>query len=95
MEFSIFPIDKGSGLSEYVAEVIKIVRESRLDYRFGPMGTVVEGEWGQLVMLLEKCHTYMTSVSDRVYMTVKFDTRKGAKNRISGKVKSVEKFLKN
>ncbi|MBN2802062.1 MAG: MTH1187 family thiamine-binding protein [Deltaproteobacteria bacterium] len=93
MEFSIFPLDKGTGLSKYVAEVIKIVEKSGLPFNLGPMGTVVEGELADLQKLLENCHEYMESVSDRVYMTAKFDTRKGAKDRITGKIESVKKAL--
>ena len=57
MEFSMIPLDKGISLSTYVAEVLDIVDESGLDYRLNPMGTVVEGDWDDLLSLLTRCFT--------------------------------------
>ncbi len=93
MEFSIFPIGKGVSLSKYVAEVINIVKQSGLDYILGPMGTSVEGDFDNLLKLLQKCHAYIYNNSDRVYMTVTFDTRKNVRNRLEGKIESVKKVL--
>ncbi len=55
MEFSMIPLDKGSSFSPYVAELLNLVHESGLDYRLTAMGTVVEGEWDDLLSLLTKC----------------------------------------
>ena len=55
MEFTMIPLDKGDSFSEYVAGILDIVDESGLDYRLNPMGTVVEGEWDDLIALLDTC----------------------------------------
>ena len=49
-ELEIIPIGtKSASLSGLLAEVAKLIDASGLDYRVGPMGTVVEGEWDQIM----------------------------------------------
>jgi uncharacterized protein (TIGR00106 family) len=90
MEFSMIPLGKGSSFSEYVARSLKIIDESGLDYRMNPMGTVVEGEWDQLLDLLTRCFRAMEADSDRISVTAKFDCRKGVTGALDTKIKSVE-----
>jgi len=92
-EFSIVPLDKGVSLSEYVSKVIDIVDNSDLDYQLTPMGTVVEGDWDEVMDLISDCHKEMRKYSDRVETKIIIDDRKGADNRLTGKIQSVEKKL--
>lgn len=93
VEFSIVPLDKGESLSEYVSRVINIVDDSGLDYRLTPMGTIVEGEWDEVMGLIKECHQTMKGMSNRVDTHIRIDDREGAEDRIKGKVKSVESRL--
>lgn len=89
-ELSIFPLDKGgSGLSTYVAESVKIIEESGLDYEIHALGTLVEGPSDAIFDLMKRLHANMVRHSDRVMMTVKIDDRKGVQGAIRQKVKSV------
>ena len=90
MEFSMIPLDKGASLSAYVTRVVSIVDGSGLDYRLNAMGTVVEGEWDDLMALLTKCYREMEKDSDRISLQVKIDSRKGAINAIEQKVQKVK-----
>jgi uncharacterized protein (TIGR00106 family) len=90
MEFSIIPLDKGASFSEYVARILTIVDQSGLEYQLNPMGTVVEGEWEDLLALLSRCFQELKKDSQRISLTVKFDYRKGPGGRIKSKVKSVQ-----
>ena len=90
MEFSIIPLDKGASLSTYVARVLSIVDESGLDYRLNPMGTVVEGEWDDLLELVTRCFRVLEKDSDRISVQVKFDYRKGVSGALESKIRSVE-----
>ena len=89
MEFSMVPLDKGSSFSQYVARVLTIVDESGLDYRLNPMGTVVEGEWDELVALLTRCFRDLEADSERISLQVKFDYRKGVTGALNAKIRSV------
>ncbi|MEF8832116.1 MAG: MTH1187 family thiamine-binding protein [Candidatus Thermoplasmatota archaeon] len=92
-EFSIIPLDKGVSLSEYVSEIVDMVDKSGLDYKLTPMGTVVEGDWDEVMDLISKCHEQMRKYSERVETKIIIDDRKGADNRLTGKIDSVEKKL--
>lgn len=89
-EFSVVPIGKGESVSQYVAECVRIVHESGLDYRLNPMGTVVEGDYDQVMDVVRRCHLAVISKCQRVVTTIKIDDRVGAKGMIEGKLRSVE-----
>ena len=93
IDFSIFPVDKGESVSAYVARAVKRIKESGLSYKLGPMGTAIEGEWGEVMALVKGCVDEMTKDCHRVYFTIKADYRKGSAGRIESKVKSIEKKL--
>lgn len=93
MELTMIPLDKGESFSKYVAQSLDIIDRSGLNYVLTPMGTVVEGEWSDLLGLLDKCFKNFESQSDRVSVSVKFDYRKGKSGRIKGKIESVENKL--
>jgi uncharacterized protein (TIGR00106 family) len=90
MEFTLIPLDKGASFSKYVSGTLKVVEESGLDYRLNPMGTVVEGEWDDLLGLLTRCVRKLEQESDRISLSVKFDIRKGVTGALDGKIKSVQ-----
>lgn len=90
MEFTLIPLDKGASFSKYVAGTLNVVKGSGLDYRLNPMGTVVEGDWNQLLDLLSACVRNLEKDSDRISLSVKFDIRKGVTGALDGKIKSVQ-----
>lgn len=92
-ELTVFPTGKTGGLSPYVSRVVKLIKNSGLSYNFGPMGTCVEGEWDEVMELAGKCYRELEPDCDRVYIVMKMDCRKGASDRINGKVASVEKKI--
>ena len=53
-EISAFPIGEGESLSKSVAEVVKAIKESGLEYQIGAMSTAIEGEWEQIIKLFTK-----------------------------------------
>jgi uncharacterized protein (TIGR00106 family) len=88
-EFCIIPIGGGSHFSARLAKVLKIVDASGLDYKLGPMGTSVEGEWDEVMRLIKKCQQALLAESDRVWISIKVDSSKGTKKRLAHKVESV------
>jgi uncharacterized protein (TIGR00106 family) len=93
IDFAIFPVDKGTSVSPYVARVVSIIRESGLAHELGPMGTSIEGEWSTVMAVVDRCFTALEKDCDRIYFTIKADYRRGATGRIQGKVASVEKWI--
>ncbi|WP_147822135.1 MTH1187 family thiamine-binding protein [Salidesulfovibrio onnuriiensis] len=93
LELTIFPMDKGTSVSPYVAKALGIIRESGLSHSFGPMGTCIEGSYREVMEVVEACFRAVGDDSERVYMNMKLDWRKGRTNGIGGKVRSVEQKL--
>lgn len=93
IDFSIFPVDKGSSVSPYVARAVAIIQKSGLAYALGPMGTSIEGEWPEVMVVVNRCLEALQKDCDRIYFTIKADYRKAAGNRLQGKVLSVEEKL--
>jgi uncharacterized protein (TIGR00106 family) len=92
-EFSIWPMDKGESVGAYVARALDIVDRSGLPYKLGPLGTCIEGEWAEVMAVIQKCHEELAKDSNRIACTVKMDWRRGQSGRLSSKVEAVEKTL--
>lgn len=79
-------------MSREVADVLEVVEESGLEYRVSAMSTLVEGEWDELLTLLEECYEAARESAPRALMDVRFDDKAG-EGLIEGKVESVERQL--
>lgn len=93
LEFSMSPLGKGESVSKYVSRSLDIIDKSGVDYRLNPMGTVLEGEWDDVLGVVKQCYEHMKKDCPRISCVMKVDYRKGHKGRLSGKVASVEKQL--
>ena len=94
LEFSMSPLGKGESVSKYVSRSLDIIDQSGVDYRLNPMGTVLEGEWDEVLGVVKQCYERMKKDCPRISCVMKVDYRKGHKGRLAGKVASVEKQLK-
>jgi uncharacterized protein (TIGR00106 family) len=92
LEFSMFPTDKGESKSPYVSQVVKMIRESGVDYKLTPMSTVIETETlAEALAMVEKAYAILESMDcNRVYSALKMDIRRGSEKRFGQKIKSVE-----
>jgi uncharacterized protein (TIGR00106 family) len=92
---SIFPTSKGkASVSEDVAKVIDIIDKSGLPYQVTAMSTLIEGDWEPVMKVIDRARRVLRRRNERVYMVLTMDDRKGARNRLTGKVASIEKRLK-
>jgi len=92
-EFSVVPLGKGESVSQYVAECLRIVEASGINYRINPMATVIEGDYDQVMGVIKKCHMRVMELCPRVVTTVRIDDRKGRKDMLDSKIRSVEMAL--
>lgn len=93
LDFSMYPLDKGESLSPYVARSIRIIKESGLPYEFRSMGTSIEGEWEEVMDVVQRCFETMRRDCNRVVLSLKADYRQGPGGRMQRKVQSVEEKL--
>ncbi len=92
-EISMWPMDKGESVGQYVAGLLDIIDRSGLPYKLGPLGTCVEGEWDEVMAVFKQCHEHLAAQSTRIACTIKMDWRKGHSGSIENKVRSVEAKL--
>lgn len=99
MEISVVPIGtKSPSLSNYVAGALEVLeRESDIKFELTSMGTIVESSSiEKLLSVAGKMHSSLFSDKiERVVTTIKLDERKDKDLTMDGKVKSVERKLKN
>lgn len=93
VEFSMFPVDKGESLSQYVARSLEIVDRSGLNYQCHAMGTILEGGFEQAMGVIQQCFQVMAADCSRIECSIKIDYRKGRENALQTKVASVEQKL--
>jgi len=93
LEFSMSPLGKGESVSEYVARSLDIIDASGLPYQLTPMGTILEGEWEQVMAVVRQCYERMRADCPRITCSIKIDAREGKSGRLAGKIASVEQRL--
>jgi len=93
LEMSIVPMGLGDSVSQYVAECVGLIDQSGLDYELHSMGTIVEGDLPEVLLLMQSCIEKMAQHSDRVTCSAKLDFRRGQNGRLRAKVDSVEQKL--
>jgi len=97
LEFAMFPTSdncrEGSSVSKHVSKIIGAIDKSGVSYKLTPMGTVVETDTMREALDIIELAYEQVSDCDRVYSSLKFDIRKGKKDRLTTKIDSVEKNL--
>jgi uncharacterized protein (TIGR00106 family) len=86
-------MDKGESLSKYVSRSLKIIDESGVPYRLNPMGTVLEGEFEEVMNVVKQCYETMRKDCKRITCGIKIDYREGKSGRLESKIAAIEKNL--
>ncbi len=93
LQLSIVPLGRGRSISPDVADVVKIIQASGLDYRVTATATILEGNWDQLTEVAKKCHLKMREKTERVLTFMKIDDYADRTQRITRAVEAIEKAL--
>jgi uncharacterized protein (TIGR00106 family) len=89
-ELSIYPLGKGESVGHYVARCLPIIESSGLDHQTHAMGTILEGEYDQVMGVVKQCFDALAADCDRIECILRLDYRRGRRSRIRGKVASLE-----
>jgi uncharacterized protein (TIGR00106 family) len=89
-EFSIIPLGGDIHISTEIAEALKIVDGSGLPYQLTPFGTCLEGEWNQVLPIVQQCHDRVRQISPHVITTVRIEDEQDAKDKLRRNIESVE-----
>lgn len=93
LEFSMSPLDKGASLSPYVARVLDVVDRSGITYRLTAMGTILEGEYDEVMRVVKNCFDELEKDCARISVSIKMDYRKGNDSRLAKKTARLESIL--
>jgi uncharacterized protein (TIGR00106 family) len=91
--FSVTPLGVGEGVSEYVADAVRVVRDSGLPNRTDAMFTTIEGEWDEVMAVIKRAVDAVAAKAPRVSLVVKADLRPGAAGGLTSKVERLESHL--
>ena len=93
LELTIIPLGRGRSISSDIADLVKIIEGSGLDYRMTAFGTLVEGSWDQLMDLAKRCHFEVRKKTERVLTMMRLDDYGERTGEIQGAVNRVERKL--
>ncbi|MGW1340455.1 thiamine-binding protein [Kribbella sp. NPDC002412] len=93
--FSISPSggDETGGVSQAVAEAVRVVRASGLPNETNAMFTNIEGEWDEVMAVVKQAVGAVAAVSPRVSLVLKADIRPGFTGQLTAKVERIEQEL--
>ena len=93
LEFSMAPTGQGESLSAQVARVIDVIDRSGVPYQLTPMGTILEGEWGEVMAVVTACFDALAADWPRIGVHIKIDYRAGPAGRLQSKTAKIEERL--
>jgi uncharacterized protein (TIGR00106 family) len=91
--FSVTPIGVGEDVADYVADAVRVVRDSGLPNRTDAMFTTVEGDWDEVMDVVKRAVDAVAAKAPRVSVSLKADLRPGVTGALDSKVEAVERRL--
>jgi len=93
LEFSMAPVGLGESVSAHVARILDVIDRSGVPYQLTPMGTILEGEWAEVMGVVTACFETLAVDCSRIGVHMKVDYRAGPAGRLHSKVVAVEEHL--
>ncbi|MEU8939082.1 MTH1187 family thiamine-binding protein [Streptomyces goshikiensis] len=91
--FSVTPLGVGEEVGEYVADAVRVVRESGLPNRTDAMFTTVEGDWDAVMDVVKRAVAAVEERAPRVSLVLKADIRPSVSDGMTSKMETVERHL--
>ena len=93
--FSVTPLGVGEGVAQYVADAVRVVRDSGLPNQTDAMFTTIEGEWDEVMAVVKQAVDAVAARAPRVSVTLKADIRPGVTGALQGKMDALEEYLRS
>jgi len=95
MRITIIPVGtKETSISNYIADVIRLLKTEKAKYMVTDMGTMVEGDSKFLFSIAEKMHDTLFKKSIyRIVTTIEIDDRRDKNVHLGDKIESIKKKL--
>ena len=92
---AIAPFGEGDELAEYVAEVVRVIRDSGLPSRTTSMFTEIEGEYDEVMQVVKDATFVLAKRGIRTEVVLKADIRPGHTDTMTSKVAKVDASLES
>jgi len=89
-QVSITPVGVGEEIKDLLAKTLKIIAKSELSYQLTSMGTIIEGDWDEVMTIVKKCHEELLGFSERVVTSITVDDRKNMTDRLKKNALDIE-----
>jgi uncharacterized protein (TIGR00106 family) len=83
-----------AGVSEAVADAVRVIRASGLPCETNAMFTNIEGEWDEVMAAVKQAVDVVAARYPRVGLVLKADIRPGYDGQLAAKVQRVEEHLR-
>lgn len=95
MEISVTPLGLGhTSVGDYIAEVLRHLRQENIPHRLTDMGTLVHGDAGRLLLIAKALHELpFARGAQRVLTHITIDDRRDKEVGLGDKTRSVEARL--
>jgi len=95
VELSIVPIGiENTSLSSYVAQAVKVLKTSSLEYQLTAMGTIISGDLDEILGIIRQMHeSCFAAGAKRVLTQIKIDDRRDKAGSPEQKIQSVLRKL--
>lgn len=91
--FSLIPMGVETVVADYIADAVKIIRESGLPNRSDSMYTMIEGEWDEVMDVIKRATEAVAAKAPRVQVIVKADIWPDMPNPLDGKIGLLEQRI--
>ncbi|KOG66840.1 hypothetical protein ADK76_01050 [Streptomyces griseoflavus] len=88
--FALTPMGVEENGAAYVADAIKIIRESGLPNRSDSMYTMIEGDWDEVMDVVKRATETVAARVPRVQVSIKADVWPGMDRPLDGKIAMLE-----
>lgn len=89
-DLTIIPIGGEFRTSAILADVLKAVEASGLEYQLTPTTTCIEGSWDQLTQTAKKCHEIARRSAPHVVTMLRIEDDGSTENKLRHNIESVE-----
>ncbi len=90
VQFSILPVGDTHHISQPISKALKIVHDSGVEYRLTPMGTLLQGDWQEVMAVIKRCHNAVQEDFDRVITHIKIDDVRNNEPTFDHKLEAVQ-----
>ncbi|MEW2435953.1 thiamine-binding protein [Streptomyces caniferus] len=91
--FSLTPMGVETVVADYIADAVRVIRDSGLPNRSDSMYTMIEGEWDEVMDVIKRATEAVAAKAPRVQLIVKADIWPEMHTPLDGKIALLEQRI--